>query len=121
MKRLLLQRLQNRFIRLIEEYLRKHDMTQDELAAYVGIQPSHLSNLMRGRRVLSATYLLYFIAKGIIMPEDIYDGKSESERENEFWETVNFARRIDFLRKVVKKEKQGYNIEAMIDALPDPK
>ncbi len=121
MKRLLLKRLQNRFIRLVEEYMRKHNMTQDDLAAYVGIQPSHLSNLMRGKRILSATYLLYFISRGVVMPEDINDGNSTTERENEFWETAEFTRRIEFLRKVVKKEKQGYNIEAMVDALPDPK
>lgn len=117
LKRLLLARLQDRFIMLIENYLREKNLTQDDLAKKVGIPSSHLSNLLHKKRILSATYLLYFFGKGIIMPEDIYDGATVTEREQEFWDTAAITQRLGLLRKIVSAEKSGYNVEALLDAM----
>lgn len=51
------------------------------------------------------------------MPEDIYDGATVTEREQEFWDTAAITQRLGLLRKIVSAEKSGYNVEALLDAM----
>lgn len=115
-KRLLLPRLQDRFISLITFYLEHNRVKQEELASFVGIPPSHLSNLLHKKRTLSATYILTFIVKGVIMANELHDGRALTETEREFWETVDAFQRIGLLHKVVAAEKLGLNVEALLDS-----
>ena len=114
-KRLLIPRLQDRFISLVEYYLDRNRLTQYELAEYVGIPSSHLSNLLHKKRTLSASYILNFIVKGVFMANELYDGRALTETEKEFWTTVDAFQRIKLLHKIVSAEKMGLDVESFID------
>ena len=80
----------------------KHRMDQGQLAAHVGIDRSHLNNLIKKHpsRPLTAYYLGKFIQAGVIMPKEINDGKATDPREIKFWKTIGFEKGTDFLLAV---------------------
>jgi hypothetical protein len=117
MKKILLTRLQTKFIKLVQEYLRKTDMSQGALAGIVGMQRSHLNALLHGHRPLSAYYLLKFTRKGIFAVKAIKDEKADSLREYDFWEMAEESENIDFLKRVAKLRKRGIDIVALAKQL----
>ena len=115
MKKILIPRLQSRFIELILDYKSRHKISQQEIAKIVGTPPSTISNLKTGDRILSASYILKFINKGIFRVDDIYDGKPESSREIEFWELARLAEIKPLSKKIAYARELGLDIEAFLD------
>ena len=121
MKKLDLSRLHGRFVKLIEKYQTTHDVTQQDLAKMVGIQKTHFNAILRKapNRPLTGYYILRFIGAGIFSMDDIYDGKAKSEAELEFWEMAKVAGNHALIARIVRLQKQGINVEALLDAV-DP-
>ena len=120
MKKILVPRLQNRFLELVAEYQSKNDINQKELCKLVGIPETHLPAFKpkapkNNRRILSMNYIFKFILKGVIRMDDIYDGKAESEREEEARELCELCENIPFMKKVNKARKLGCDIEGYIN------
>jgi len=118
-KRLSLERLQDRFSKLVCNYLAENDLNQGELAERIKMQRAHLNMLINGTRPLSAYYLMKFIQGGIIRVADIYNGKSESKREEEFWATASEAENYALLYRIAKLRKRGVDVDQLLDLI-DP-
>jgi hypothetical protein len=114
-KRIILSRLQNRFIRIVKDYMRINGLNQTEMAKMVGM-PRHVLNYLLHNsihREFSVHYLRPFINMGIISVNEIYDGDPETMKEKAFWDDVKKKKRIiDFslketeLMKSVMKDKK---------------
>ena len=115
MKKILIPRLQPRFIELVLDYKSHHNIDQKVIAKRVGIPASHISALKKGKRILSASYILKFIIKGILRIDDIYDGNAESDRELEFWEFAKLIEAKPLLEKIAYAQKLGLDIDTFLD------
>ncbi len=120
MKAINLERLQDRFIDLLSKYMAENDMNQVQIANLVGLQRTHVNALLHHKRPLSGYYLLKFISKGVIKVSDIYDGKAENGREEDFWATASEAENIKLLMRIAKIRKKGINVETLLDAVDPP-
>jgi hypothetical protein len=122
-RKVMLDRLQDRFASIVEEIVnnprhKAHQRTKKELAEYVGLKGPLLTALtlkredkagsMRYPTRLSNTYLMPFIVKGVIMVDQIFDGKPESERERRFW------RRASLQEAINEAESQGLDPEKLL-------
>lgn len=90
--RLLIPRLQARFIELLRAYMRDHDLNMKEVAAiaridYPTLNRTTLVNKTDGsyKHPLSALYIFRAIRAGLFSVADIYDEKAETPNEKEFW------------------------------------
>jgi hypothetical protein len=121
MKKLMMTKLQPRFIELVERYIRMTpDMSQSKLAQIVKIHRPRLVALLNPQTnpdvFLSAHYIYPFIREGIFSVDDIRQGKkSESSRETEFWDLASETENIATLRKIVKAKKLGINVDQNLD------
>ena len=120
MKKILIPRLQNRFIELVDIYLQKHHINQKQLVNLVGIPESHLSALKpnasrQSKRILSMNYVFKFIKKGVFCTDDIYDGNVESDREREWWELAKLIEKKPLLEKIAYAQKLGLDIDTFLD------
>jgi len=118
-KRILLERLQDRFGELVESYLAEHDMTQGELAKRVNLQRTHLNALVNGKRSLSAYYVLQFIRAGVFSMAEIYDHDPETRAEEEFWALASEAENHALLRKIAQLRKRGVDVDLLLNMI-DP-
>lgn len=119
MKRILLERLQDRFGELVESYLEEHDMTQGELAKRVSLQRTHLNALINGKRSLSAYYVLQFIRAGVFSMAEIYDCGPETSAEEEFWALASEAENHALLRRIAQLRKRGVDVDLLLNMI-DP-
>ena len=119
MNKIMLTRLQPRFVELIQKYMKANEINQTELGNLVGLSHTRISNLItRGvdgcyRRGLSANYLMKFIYRGIIMKDELYDGKFDSPREKEFWDIVQVIETTELQRKIAKAFNGSLTPEAL--------
>ena len=125
MKRLILSRLQPRFVALVRDYLQKHDITQKELARRLEMPEPNLSNLLtqngRGKYIRdpSAHYLIPFVMRGIFRVDQIYDGMPESKREDWWWDAAKCLENHKLLEKIGRAKSLGLTdsmIENFVDA-----
>ena len=122
MKRLILNRIWDRFVCLVKKYMKENDLTQKQMAELIGIQRPHLNNLLNKnpKRQLSAYYVWLFLRRRIFTVTEIYDGQAETERESEFWETADEGSNFKILGKIARLRKKGIEIEKILDQLyPD--
>lgn len=122
MKKIMLGRLQPRFVHLVKTYLGKHDLSQKELADVVDIPEPHISNLMTFngngyKRVLSCNYLYTFIVHEVIRMEEIYDGNPQTTREKEAWQVLKCLGDRPLQRKIAKLKERGFDLDAVLDGL----
>jgi len=113
MKRLDLSRLQNKFIDIIQAYKNNNKVNQKHIAKLVGIPESHLSNLLKGQRKLSANYLLKFISKDVLKTSDLKDNKF-NENEKDFWEIAELIENSSILQLSNEAKKLGLDVEAFL-------
>ena len=118
-KRLDLSRLHKRFNQLVRSYVEEMDTTQGEVARLAGIQRSHLNLLLSGKRPLSAYYIFQFLRAGIFKMSDIYDGKADTEREKQFWDTASEAENIALLSRIAELRRKGIDIDSLLNIV-DP-
>jgi hypothetical protein len=105
-----INRLSGRFAELIKEHLDAGlSDTQAELAEKVGIEKTHLNNMMRGSRQLTTHNLWPFIHKRVIKVGDIYDNKAQDDVELEFWKTASVSQDVALLNDIVKLQETGYD------------
>lgn len=125
MKRLDLNRLSGRFSKLVNKYMRDNDLSQTDIAKLVGMQRTHLNNLLNqsGDRPLTGYYILKFLSKGVFTVKQIYDGKPVDQKESEFWRTAREAENMALLSFIAQiREKKGVDVEAALRSLyPDVK
>jgi len=122
MKRLMLDRLHSKFTKLVKDYMQKEGVNQGELADLVGIQRTHLNMLLNGNRPLSGYYIFMFLKNGVFAVNDIYDGKSDNQREQDFWAGATEATNLALLVRIARLRKKGIDINALLDAVdPDKK
>lgn len=122
MKRIMLDRLQDRFIGLLERYMQDRDLNQEGLANKVGIERSLINKLLNRKRRLSAYYVMLFIRSGVIRMHQLYDGKAESMAEEDFWQTAPELENYALLRKIARLRKAGIDVEYLLDMVdPDKK
>lgn len=121
MRRIDLSAYQSKFTTLIYNYLSVHGMEQQKLSGLVGIQPIELSNLLTGKRKLSANYLMPFIVRGVIRVEQLYDGnKDVSDKELEFWSMAKIMEEKELLIKIARLRSRGvstYDMYRVLDTL----
>lgn len=117
MKKILLIRLWNIFIRLVKKYMAEHNFTQQEMADLVGMQRSHLNALLNKSpgRPLSAYYLLKFIRKGVVAVHEINDDKATAKRERDFWSQAREAENLKLLSKIARIREQGVDFEKFLE------
>jgi len=121
-KRIMLDRLQDRFIGLLERYMQDRDLNQEGLANKVGIERSLINKLLNRKRRLSAYYVMLFIRSGVIHMHQLYDGKAESMAEEDFWQTAPELENYALLRKIARLRKAGIDVEYLLDMVdPDKK
>lgn len=125
MKRLELSRLNNRFSKLVKAYMRDNDLSQKDIAELVGMQRTHLNNLINqsGDRPLTGYYVLKFISRGVFTVKQIYDGKAGDDKEKDFWKTAKEAENLSLLNFIGKvRDQKGVDVEAVLRSLyPDVK
>ena len=119
MKRLDLSRLYHKFNSLTVKYLKDHNLTQQELAKFVGLQQSQVNALLNGKRKLTGYYLLKFITKGVIKVEEIknYETDIHPRRETGFWEIAEEAQNYELLHKITVLKKRNVDIYSIINNL----
>lgn len=122
MKKIMIGRLQSRFVHLVKAYLGANDMTQKDLANKLHIPESHLSNLMTFnsdgyKRVLSCNYTYSFLMNEVFAMNDIYDGKPESPREEECWQVMEVLGDRVLQKKIATLKRRGFNLNAVLDGL----
>ena len=121
MKRIDLTRLQPKFQKLVESYMKDKGITQTELASQLGMQRSHLNALLsrnrQAQRKLTAYYLFHFIRRGIMGVSEIYNGDAKESREIDFWETASEAENIALLQKIARLRKKGVDVDKVLDAI----
>jgi len=121
-RRLVLDRLQTKFASLVERYMDENGLNQGELANQIGIQRTHLNLLLSGKRQLSAYYVFNFIRCGVFKVDQLYDGKSETAREKDFWSTAREAENIALLSRIAKLREKGIDVNGLLDMIdPDSK
>jgi len=119
MKKILVPRLQDRFLELVGQYQTQHDMNQKQLCELVGIPETHLPALKPkapelNRRILSMNYIFKFILKGVFSMADIYDGKTVDKREEEAWEICELCEDLPLLKEINKARKAGCDIKGYV-------
>ena len=114
MKKIMLVRLQPKFITLVNTYKKSHNVNQKGVANLVDMDQSHLSNLMKYKRKLSANYIWPFLMKGVFRMSDIYDGKPESNREKNFWVGAKFFENRYVLEKIGEAKENGLTDEILV-------
>ena len=85
MKNLNLIRLQDRYIQILNEFMRKHKLSKKACAMRIGQNESIFCDILNKKRELSALYILPALNGGIMTTKDIYDGMPSDEREAAFW------------------------------------
>ena len=123
-KKIILTRLQDRFIELINEHIDSGlSESQKDLAEKVGVHKTHLNNMLKGIRTLTAYNLFPFIQKGIIKVRDIYDEAAADQKEKDYWDRVSnigsygVLTALDRLKK--KKKFSDDDIEEIVNMLGD--
>ena len=116
-KRIDVSRLQGQFVKVVKQYMSKHDLTQQELADRIGMERTHINALLNGKRKLSTYYIWLFIRGGVLKASDIDDGNPESKGEEEFWQTAKEAENTSTLRRIVQLREQGVDVDALLDAV----
>ena len=116
-KRIDVERLHDKFNRLVGRYMDLHEMTQQDLADYVGLERSHINALLNNKRKLSTYYIWQFLRGGIMGVRDIYDGQAESKAEEEFWSTAKEAENLSTLRVIGQLRKKGVDVDGVLQAL----
>jgi hypothetical protein len=117
MKRLDLDRLQDRFIELVEGYQAQYKLNQTKIADLVGIQRSHFNAILKKQRKSSGYYIFKFLMKGIFRVDDIYNGQSDTESEDKFWETCRLSEDTGVMSKIVELRELGVDIDKVLDRL----
>jgi len=118
MKAINLERLQAKFVALIEKYMKENNLDQGDLAERVGIQASHMNSLLRGKRNLTAYYLGLFFGKGVLNVSQIYDNSPATERERQWWDAQSFLERQHHaVRRLMRLEEKGVDINKLLDSL----
>ena len=117
MKKIIIERLWDRFIFLVKKYLKENQLTQGQLAEIVDMQRSHLCALLNKapKRKLSVYYLFKFIQKGIIKVSEIYDEKAENKREIDFWKQAREAENMNLLAKIARIREHGTDVEKFLE------
>jgi len=118
-KRLTLERLQDRFMGLIQRHLDENDQTQGELAEQLQMQRTHLNMLLNGTRPLSAYYVMKCIQRGVFKVADIYDGNATTKREEEFWATASEAENHALLHRIARLRRKGIDVDSYLNII-DP-
>ena len=119
-KRIDLSRLQSKFQSLITAYMVRNGLSQKQLAQRVGIKGPHLSNLMTGNgRGLTATYLIPFIQKGVIMVDQINDGQATNPAEKEMWNVARELENPGAIRRIISLREKGFDIDKHLRILDE--
>ena len=116
MKKILIARLWDRFIFLVNEYMVKNGLNQAQVAERVDMQRSHLCALLNKdeKRKLSAYYLFKFIKQGIIKVDQIYDAGEVEVREVDFWKQACEAENLGLLSLIAKLRERGIDVEGFL-------
>ena len=116
MRKLYLNRLHGRFVKLVNNYMRDNDCSQAEVARRVGIHTTHLSNIIRQapNRPLTGYYVLRFISAGIFNMDDIYDGKDETQAEKDFWRNAKIVENHALISIIADLKEAGVDVEGVL-------
>ena len=119
MKKINICRLQEKFAKLVNDYLADNQINQEQLAKLVGLQRSHVNALLNlsPTRPLTAYYLWKFIVKGVVKVKDIKDDANINGREKEFWDMASEAENIATLKKIAALRRAGFDIDKHLDFL----
>lgn len=119
MKKINISRLQPRFSEILIRYMEDHQMNQQQLAKFVGIQRSHLNALLNGSpdRPLTAYYLWKFILKGIVKVAQIKDDADVNGREKDFWEMASEAQNTSTIKTLTALRRLGFPVDEHLKIL----
>jgi len=120
-KRMILERIKLPFIKAVQKYMDEHHLNQGEVAEQTGLNRTRVNELLNDHRRLSAYYVFLFIRAGIVKMDQIYDGRSESAKESEFWATMSEAENLNLLHRIARIRKRGIDLDAVLDAIDPPK
>ena len=124
MKKLYLDRLHGRFVKLIEKYQAENDCKQQDIADLIGVQRTHFNAIIHRapNRPLTGYYLLKLITMGVFTVDEIYDGKSKTKNEDDFWRMAKVAGNHALLHRIAQLEEKGIDVMGILDAVdPDKK
>lgn len=106
-KRVMVERLQGRFVEVVTAYIDVHQIDQKKLAGKLEMDAAALSRLLkydpaRGRykHPLSTHYLAPFIESGVVRVSEIYDGQPQADSEKRFWMIMMLLEHYDFLTEL---------------------
>lgn len=119
MKRINLNRLQPKFIDILNKYMAEHEMSQVALAKKVGINRPRLNALLnpQSKIQLTAYYILKFIRIGVFSVADIKDNCPKNDRESEFWNSASEAENFALLKKLAIARNIGIEFESILDGM----
>ena len=119
-KRTNMNKFLSQFKILVEAYLSRRNISSTKLADMIGIDKSHLSNLLTGKRVLSAHYLAKFIMGGIFTVDDLTKGQdviADTAGEKRFWSMAKAFECGTTLEKIATMKSWGVDVDAKIDRM----
>ena len=121
MKKIMLTRLQPKFVQLVHTIMDRENLTQKQLATMMDIPEPNLSNLLTidpetgtYKRKLSSTYLTPFFKKRKIHVNDIYDKKAETAREVKYWKESVVIDDQELVDIIVELGDNGLDVKAML-------
>jgi len=123
MKKIMLTRVQPKFVQLVRAIMDSQNLTQKQLAQILDIPEPNLSNLMKidpdtglYKRKLSNTYLSPFFKKRLIKVPEIFDGKPETDRETRYWKSARVIQDDEMADLIADLEDDGVDVKAMLKA-----
>ena len=119
MKKLIINRLRPRFIKLVNDYMVRYGINQTQLAKQLGLNRTPVNKLLKGAkdRPLTAYYISMFHRGGVFTVDEIYDGAAKDPKEKDFWERCREAENWELLRVVKELRKHGIDATEKLKSL----